>query len=234
MRKRHLSAVAVIAGALAGLVGCETSGYTRAGWTRSDVTATQKSSSGLQEQLATAVHELSALVEKPEPDLKAKFDKFSAELTRAQSASDRLRSSAVSMQNEGEQYFAAWDAEMATIGDAEIRGKSEQRRTSALQNFRSFAGERDAARQTVNTLLSTLSDVRRHLTADLTPRGVSAIADVAARARTELNDANTRLQAITTVLSRIDSDLSPGEVTTKQAQQTKAKPSSEASVDSTK
>lgn len=233
MRKMHLSAIGVFAGAMAVMVGCETSGYTQAGWARSDVTVTQNSVSGLQEQLAKAVGELNALMEKPEPDLKVKFDKFSAELTRAQQAWDRLRSNSVAMQNEGEEYFDAWDTRISVIGDAEVRGRAEQRRTSALQNFRSFAGERDAARQTVNTLLFTLTDVRRYLAADMTPAGVSAIGEVAKRARTQLDDANTRLQSVTTVLSRIDSDLSPGEVTPKQAQQ-KGQASTEASADTTK
>jgi hypothetical protein len=174
------------------------------------VLSAKQSTIDLQNQLTTTVDALGELTSDPEPDLKAKFSRFSGELDRAQGQASRSRGRVVGVQTQGEKYFSQWDAEIATIGNAEIKARSQARRTASLTNFRAFAGEHDAAREAVSTLLASMTDIRKHLSADMTPAGVDAIRDIADRTRVQLSEALQRLGSVAGQLDRIDGDLSPG------------------------
>jgi hypothetical protein len=192
--------IAAIALAGAWLAGCSTTVYKRG-----DRTADAAQAAAIQVQtesqaLAGTLATLNNLVEKPGPDLKPPFQSFSAALDDLAAALKRgdvarnhlVRSNAV--------FLAAWDKQLTSITNTEVRSRSEARKTEVSNQFEATNSRYVQAQDALRSLIGFLEDIRKALSTDLTPGGTEAVKGL-------VGDANTTTTKVQAHLAQAMADL---------------------------
>jgi hypothetical protein len=173
-----LSGVALASGLV---TGCVSDNYHQGASTGSALTHSSemitKSSSQIDDSLAA----LNDLVSHPQPDLRKQFDAYENSVNMLDATAKDITSENEAMQARGAAYFNAWDDEIATMHNEDIRSRSEARRNQVAARFASISQQYDAARIDFQPYLSDLHDVQKSLSTDLTSGGLSAITEIAAK-----------------------------------------------------
>ena len=199
-----------VALALAGvwLAGCHTTVYQQgdraAGSSRAAATELQTQSQALEGTTAT----LSNLVYKPAPDLKPQFQSFSAALDGLAAAARRGGVTGSHLERSNALYFAAWDKQLTTITNADVRSRSEARKTEVSNQFNAAHNQYTQAQAALWSQVEYLQDIRRALSTDLTAGGLEAVkplvrtaSDNSNNVQTALTQARTNLTALSTAMS---------------------------------
>jgi hypothetical protein len=188
------------------LVSCWLSGCSTTGYDRGDAAAQslQLAATEVQAQgraLDTTMAALNEMMNKPAADLKPQFRWFSTSLDRLIDSADRTESSAKVMRKKNAQYLEAWDKQLASMNYEYVRKNSEARRTEVTGQLDTLNQRYQESGEVVRPLIAYLIDIRKALSADLTPGGLAAVKNVASNA--EENAGKVKL-----VLAQLVSDLS--------------------------
>ncbi len=179
--------------AVAWLVGCNTTVYKQG-----DRTADAAWAAAMQVQtecqaLAAVQATLNGLVDKPAADLRPQFMSFSSSLDVLVSAAKRAEVSGEHLVRSNANFVAAWDKQLTTITNAEVRSTSEARKTEVSKQFDAAHKHFLEAQDALRPLVSYLQDIRKALSADLTPGGVAAVKELAGNANTTTGKVQTDL-----------------------------------------
>jgi DNA repair exonuclease SbcCD ATPase subunit len=178
--KQHLP---ILAGTVvvAILAGCASGNYQKGDSTGADLQASADRISQGSGKIETALTNLMAIVNSP-GDLPAQFKKFSAAVSDLQSSAKDVAGKVEAMSKRGEAYFAAWDEQIASIKNEDIKSRSVDRKTEVQKQFAAIRQSYEEASTAFKPFMSDLSDIQTALATDLTPGGVSAIKSAAERA----------------------------------------------------
>jgi hypothetical protein len=163
-----------------------------------------------QKQIDTMSAALGQLVTTQPANLRPAFDKFTSELSNTQSMAADIRSRADAMKARGAEHLAAWEAEMATISNPQIRALSEERRRAVREKIDSLAGNMRGARESFQPFMKDLEDIQKMLSNDLTGTGVATIKPIADGAIVHKDKVQQHLSAVTKELDEIATALSAG------------------------
>ena len=140
-------------------------------------------------------------------DLRTTYDEFAREVDATQAQSDRVRNETEEMRSRGRDYFRAWQEQSLQISDPEIRPQAEQRRSAVRGDFTKLVGTMHQARRHVAPFMSDLNDIRRYLSTDLTPKGVTAIGPAIQKANQEGAAVHKRLDAVIAELDQATAEM---------------------------
>ena len=199
---------AALALACVWLAGCHTTAYQQgdrvAGSSRTAAQEVQTQSQTLEATLAT----LSDLVDKPNADLKPQFQSFSSALDRLTTAAGQGRVVGSHLVRSNTAYLAAWNKQLTTITNADVRSRSEARKTEVSNQFNAAHNQYTQAQAALWSQVEYLQDIRRALSTDLTAGGLEAVkplvrtaSDNASNVQTALTQARTNLTALSTAMS---------------------------------
>ena len=195
----RVQTVAVLAIALAGawLAGCSTTVYKQGDRAADAAWMTAMQVQTESQALAGAQATLNNLVEKPAADLKPQFLSFSAALDTLVAAAKKAEVSGDRLVRSNAAFMAAWEKQLTTITNAEVRSRSEARKTEVSGRFDVAHKQYLQAQGTLRPLIGYLQDLRKTLSTDLTPGGLEAVKGLAANANTTVSKAQADLvQAI--------------------------------------
>ena len=166
------------------LAGCRSTGYDRG-----DAAARSLQSAAVEVQaqnraLETTMTALNDLVTKPAADLKPQFRWFSASLDRLIDSADRTERTGKVMRKKNAAYFEAWDKQLASMNYEYVRKNSEARRAEVTSHLETINQRYNESTEVVRPLIAYLIDIRKALSADLTPGGLAAVRGVASNAET--------------------------------------------------
>lgn len=163
--------------------GCAASGYERSQDVADAMRAAVAAAESFGRARQAAFDAMNALAEEPLENLPAKFKTFSASVDGVTGAESYFRSSVVDAKTSAGRRFQAWEREDATYSNPSIQARSQQRRAEARGAVDKAGADADAMLEQAAGFVSYLSDLRKLLSNDLTPKGVAGIADLARNAR---------------------------------------------------
>jgi hypothetical protein len=194
--------------ALALVTGCKTTNYVRSDETAGKLQATAAELRVATSNLDATLSALNDLLANPTGDLRIQYDRFSVNLDRLADSSKRAFDEGPKLQRLSSSYFAAWDKELATISDEQIRRTSTARKAEVTNQYASTIGAYQGCEKASTSLLRYLNDIRRALSTDLTIAGlqsvkqpVSSATENAAGARNAFGQAAHELDAMAAKMS---------------------------------
>ena len=167
------------------LAGCASKGYDKAAATGTALQATAQQISLGSAQLTDTLAFLNNLVERPQADLRPGFETFATALDRLQSLARDVNDKATDMQAKGQDYFAEWNQQLATIHNEDIRARSAERQQEVAARFQTINSHYQEANAAFKPLMSDLQDIRTALSNDLTAGGIASIKQMATKANQE-------------------------------------------------
>ncbi len=168
--------------ALAGLAGCASHGYDQGTATANGLQASADKIAAADGQLDATLAALNDLVNNPQPDLRPQYQKFSDNVDDLGSLAKSVKASVTAMRDNGKEFFAKWNEQLATIQNEDIRNLSAARQkevSDELLNVKRSYAEVEVA---FKPFMSDLRDAQKYLGTDLTTGGVAAMKNVAAKA----------------------------------------------------
>jgi len=163
---------------------------------------------GQSRALEVTIGSLDDLVNKPEPELKPQFKRFSKALDNLAAYEKRNERSQAHVRNKSADYLEAWNQELASMNYEAVRSHSQERKAEVTTHFDSVNRRYHDAQDAMGPLLSYLYDVRRALAADLTPNGLESIKPVVAKARENADRVQLALGRLTTELASSSAHMS--------------------------
>ena len=200
LRILPVCALALVVGAL---TGCQTAGYQKSDAAAVDAQAAATAVQVESRALATTMGALNDLVNQPAPDARPQFQRFSAALDQLSAAAQRAEDKAEGLAQKRMAYFQAWDKEISTIKDEDIRNRSVARKSEVSTQFDFALQQYRDAENDVKPLIGYLQDIRKALSVDLTRGGLTSVqspvtiaAGKADKAQTALNQCATELETL--------------------------------------
>jgi chromosome segregation ATPase len=189
---RYLCCALVILSCFLG-AGCANRGILKGKDTSGTVTDAASQVETTRQQLVNTTNALSVLTRQPTYDLKGALDRYKASVDGLEKSVKGLNAEAESMRNQGQKYFATWDAQLAKIQDENMRAKSIARQQELGNQFTAVQQQYASVQQNFRSLISRLRDIERIVRVDKTPTGVQTVQEFAKAAE---SDANTMRQTL--------------------------------------
>ncbi len=164
------------------LAACQSSsGHAKAESMAKDMDVLRAAVVSAKEKLVAASTSLSAVVAKKAEDPGPSFNQYKKDVKGAESAVAKMVSQLETVQKKGQEYFAAWEKEAATITDPDLKEVAVERRTKLSEAVEKVKASLGAAKAEVDPYMIGLKDMQTFLGNDLTPAGISSVEDKAKR-----------------------------------------------------
>lgn len=198
----------LVAGLL--LAGCATS---KSGYQQADSTARRMADFRKQVQaIKVAVDEvagtLAMLPGSPSTELRRTYRNFDRAVDRLEAADARARQRAERMRAQGREFFSAWEQEVQSIQNDELREVAQDRRVQLDAAFRSISRGIVALRDVFGPWTKDVRDLRTVLGRDLTVAGVDRAGDIIDQVRGDSADVQQALNSLVDQLAAVEMQLS--------------------------
>lgn len=182
MKMKMMLGLALIAALMA---GAATAGVKDAQRSSESMKATQTEVQDAYNQVTATIGSLGTLMSAMVGDLRPMLKDFSSQVKLLQSSAETVKSRALRMQTENQEYFAAWAQEIAAISDPAIKAQSQARLQETFASYQQVEQGLFQTRDSYVPLMSTLNDLETALNQDLSPAGKAALQPAFAKARAQ-------------------------------------------------
>lgn len=176
---------------VAALAGCASANYQKGAGTAAGLTASADKIAAGKGKIETTLAVLNDLVTSPQGDLVPKFKKYTSAVKDLQSTASEVKSKYEAMRDGGNDYFKAWDEQLAQIKNEDLKTRSAERKTEVMQKFADIKRSYTEASVAFTPFMNNLKDVETVLSTDLTTGGIESIKGIA----TQLNTSGSELMA---------------------------------------
>ena len=178
-------------------IGCASTGYQKG-----DVAAVGMQKAAMEVRVEgramdQTMASLSTLFEASNGDLRPPFKRFSKSLDRLIATAQRTENTGRSMQEKDAAYFQAWDRQLQSIDYQHIRELSEARKAEVTNRVDAVNHRYQESQAAVQPLISYLLDIRKALSADLTPGGLESMRGIVKNANDNAAKVQLALEALT-------------------------------------
>jgi hypothetical protein len=182
MRTRtSLAGLAILATAFSS--GCASKGYQRSENLADEIHATVAAVDAYGVSRQASFESMNALVAEPLESLPARFEKFNSSVDRVVSADGSLRGSLAKMKTSANERFKEWGEQNVSYADNDMQLQSQKNRADATGPFRKAVDDTDAMLEQSTGFVTYLTDLRKILANDLSPKGVASVSEFTAKAR---------------------------------------------------
>lgn len=105
-------------------------------------------------------------------------------------------------------YIAAWNKQLGTITNADVRSRSEARKAEVTNQFNATNAHYAQAQSALRSLVNYLQDIRKALSTDLTLSSVEAVKSIVSNARTNASNVQAALAQAGTELTALSASMS--------------------------
>jgi hypothetical protein len=178
-------AIATIAAA-ALFTGCgTTSGYKQADKTGEGIAEFRDEITNGKKAIDATMKSLGDVAVSANTDPRKAFEQFSKDVANLESTAAKIRKRAQNMREQGQAYFQAWQQQLATVNNPEIRSLAEQRKAKLQETFDNIRNYSEPLKAQFDPWLSDLKDLQKYLSQDLTVTGVDAAKNLFSKATSE-------------------------------------------------
>jgi chromosome segregation ATPase len=164
------------------LAGCKTGNYEKGADTASGLTESGNRIAAGNAKIDATLAALNDLVNNPQTDAVPKFKKYSSALSDLESAGKDVSAKVTSMRESGNEYFKAWDQQLAAIKNEDIKSRSAERRAEIQQKFTEIKKNYVEAGDAFKPFMSDLKDIQTALGTDLSAGGIASVKGAADKA----------------------------------------------------
>jgi hypothetical protein len=186
MKKHHainLLSSLTVAAVLALMAGCATKGtYQQGTATGAGLMAAADKIDLGSTNVDWTLASLNDLVNNPSGDLVPKFKVFNDSVTKLQSSYQNLQDATMDARQKGNDYMTAWDAQLATIMNPDIKNASQQRKAAVQAELNDTKRSYAQVRVAFDPFMANLKDIQTALGTDLTAGGITAVKSAADQA----------------------------------------------------
>lgn len=118
-------------------------------------------------------------------DPRKAFKDFDKAVPDIDDAAKKAKKRGEDMKERGQAYFAAWEKELASVSNPEIRQLAEERKAKLQATFGNIRTFMEPARDQFNGWLANLKDLQKYLRNDLTIGGIDAAKDLIGKAKAD-------------------------------------------------
>ena len=186
MKTRHVQFTVLAAMAMAALInGCASSGYEKGNETAANIQAAGNLIGALPGQIDATLESLNNLIQKPQTDLRPQHELFAANVAKLESSAKEVADARKSMAERQKEFFARWDEQLAQLQNEDIKARSQSRKDEVMRKMTAIKLNYTEAETAFKPFMSSLKDMEKYLSVDLTPGGIAAMKDSAAKATQE-------------------------------------------------
>ncbi len=173
---------------------------------RARIDATREGTSKIRNQVGLTLEELNRM-QTPSIDLRAQLDKYTAELAKMEQCAKTARERVMSMQEKGKAYFQAWEDQINSIANADIRDQAQKRYQKRVKSYNKIIQAMTEARDQLVPFMSDLTDIKKLLDAELSRESVKSTKNLTKNANWLGEDVVDALKDVETELDRVSAEL---------------------------
>jgi chromosome segregation ATPase len=171
---------------------------------RMDTTRTEVAK--IRNQVGLTLEELNRL-QKDSVELRPQFEKYAKELANMEEQATVARDRVLSMEAKGHAFFKAWEDQIQTISNADIRNQALKRYDKRVKSYNKIVKAMTEARDELKPFLSDLNDVRKLLNSELSRESVASAKSLIKQANWHGEDVVDSLKDVETELDRVSAEL---------------------------
>ncbi len=142
-------------------------------------------------------------------DLQGQLSVYADQVAAMERLARQEQFEADQMKAKGRTYFEAWEKDIATISNPDIRAKAEKRRDQRTKLYHRIDKAMQEAKPSLDPFLSDLNDIKTFLGNDLTAAGRDSAKSLISRANSEGATVERRLQKVIAELDKVSADFEP-------------------------
>ncbi len=173
---------------------------------RARIDATREGTTKIRNQVGLTLEELNRM-QTPSIDLRAQLDKYTAELAKMEQCAKTARERVMSMQEKGKAYFQAWEDQINSIANADIRDQAQKRYQKRVKSYNKIIQAMTEARDQLVPFMSDLTDIKKLLDAELSRESVKSTKNLTKNANWLGEDVVDALKDVETELDRVSAEL---------------------------
>jgi len=161
------------------------------------------------DQVGAVMAGLTNLTANPTGDLSKQYKTWTSSLSSLQSMATDVQKVSLQMIEKGNEYFKAWDENLAAIANEDIRARSQQRKDEVSKSFAEIKRQYAQAEIDFRPFMSDLQDIKKFLDTDLTVGGLAAIKDTVTKAAEHAVPLRKSLGALSDEFRKLGVELMP-------------------------
>jgi outer membrane murein-binding lipoprotein Lpp len=173
--------------------GCASSGHDKGNQTAAHIQTAANHIAALPAAIDQTLASLSNLVNQAAADLRPQYKAFVFNLAVVEDAGKEIVDARIELGEKGKAYFAEWDSQLAQIKNENIKARSQSRKNEVAQQLQAIKKSYAEVELVYRPFMSSLKDVQKYLSVDLTPGGVAAIKDTVTKAVADADPLNASL-----------------------------------------
>jgi chromosome segregation ATPase len=134
-----------------------------------------KSTTSAREQIGKTLDTYNSIFADDTKDVKKVYKSVEGEMKKTEEKREDVKKQLDEMKVEADAYLASWKASLASIGNADLRKKSEARMGETKAKFDGIQGSIAEARQAYEPFITSVKDQWTYLGHDLNPSGISSL-----------------------------------------------------------
>lgn len=178
----------------------------RAQETKAKLDASRAEVAKIRNQVGLTLEELNRL-KKSNMELRPQLEKYGKELAKMEAEALVTRDRVISMENKGMSYFQAWEDEIKTISNEDIRKQAQGRYNKRVKSYNKIVKAMMAARDELKPFMSDLNDVKKLLDSELSRESVKSADKLIKQANWHGEDVVESLKDVETELDRVSTEL---------------------------
>ncbi len=163
----------------------------------------------IKKEVDNTMAALDKIVTTAATDPRNAFKDFDKAVPQIDDAAKKAKKRGEDIKARGQAYFKAWEKELASVNNADIRKLAEERKAKLQATFDSIRTSMEPVRDQFNTWLADLKDLQKYLSNDLTIGGIDAAKELIGKAKTEGQGVQQSLDKVITELNTIVATLTP-------------------------
>src|SRR5512138_2346748 len=166
----------------------------------------------IKKEVDTTMAALDKVVTTAASDPRKAFKDFDKAVPQIDSAAKKAKKRGEDIKARGQAYFQAWEKELASVNNAEIRQLAEERKAKLQETFGGIRSAMEPVRDQFNTWLADLKDLQKYLSNDLTIGGIDAAKELIGKTKTEGRGVQQTMDKVVAELNTIVATLTPAKV----------------------
>jgi chromosome segregation ATPase len=204
----RLSGVSLsIVGLLALVSGCGGKSYDRAEARVESMNQVREGLAKGKSQISTVLTSLDQVVMNAKSDPRPAYNKLTEDIATLDGLREDARKRAEAMRARAQEYFSAWEKEMASVKNPELSKLSETQRTKARAEFEKLKSQSDTLKASYEAFSADLHDLHNFLGNQLNPTGIAASSKVIAKVKVSGNKVNKEIDSFSTKLTEVAESL---------------------------
>ena len=131
------------------------------------------------------------------------YGTFVAQIQETQRQADDIRDTSAKMHDLGDTYFASWDAELASMTNADLKRQSASQKEATQQAYRQIAAQAPNVRAAYEKFMDDLRNLRTYFDKDKTASGVASASSLIAKTNADGAELQRQIDQETANLSQV-------------------------------